>query len=156
VLTRRFQILTSRFNGPDSDFVPDPGQWRELSVSTRARLEIRLSIGWAGVAITIGAAMVVASFLLDQVSKTAEHDAFYVFVALGAFCLAGMCVHLMRYVIAQLATYREEIRERAGRPRRELADSPVSLWLTTPRDSDFFIQLGVTILVMLMIVGYRL
>jgi hypothetical protein len=136
--------------------VPDPGQWRELSVSTRARLEIRLAIGWAGVAITIGAAMVVVSFVLHQVSKTAEHGAFYVFVALGAFCLAGMFLHLMRYVIAQLATYREEIPERAGRPHKESADSAVSLWLTTPRDSDFVIQLGVTILVVLMIIGYRL
>jgi hypothetical protein len=113
-------------------------------------------IGWAGVAITIGAAMVVVGFLLHQVSKTAEHDAFYVFVALGPFCLAGMLLHCLRYVVAQLATYREEIRERAGRPGRELANSPVSLWLTTPRDSDFVIQLGVTILVMLMIVAYRL
>jgi hypothetical protein len=106
--------------------------------------------------ITIGAAMVVVSFLLHQVSKTAEHDAFYVFVALGAFCLAGMFLHCLRYVVAQLATYREEIRERAGRPHRELMDSPVSLWLTSARDSDFLIQLGVTILVMLMIASYRL
>src|ERR1700724_2350582 len=82
------QILSSRFNGPDSDLVPDPGGWRELSVSTRARLEIRLMIGWAGVAITIGAAMVVVGFLLHQVSKTVEHFAFYVFVAFSAFCLA--------------------------------------------------------------------
>lgn len=156
VLTRRFQILSSRFNGPDSDFVPDQGQWRELSVSTRARLEMRLMIGWAGIAITIAAAMVVIGFLLHQVSRTVEHFAFYVFVALAAFCLAGMFLHCMRYVVAQLATYREEIRERAGRPHRELMDSPVSLWLTTARDSDFLIQLGVTILVMLMMVGYGL
>jgi hypothetical protein len=136
--------------------VPDAGQWRGLSVSTRARLEIRFTVGWAGVAITIGATMVVVSFLLHQVSKTAEHDAFYVFVALLAFCLAGMFLHCIRYVVAQLAAYREEIRERAGRAPMKLTDSPVSLWLTTSRDSDFVIQLGVTILVMLMIVVYHL
>jgi hypothetical protein len=157
VLTRRFLILSSRFSGPDSDdFVPDSGQWRGLSVSTRARLEIRLTIGWAGVTITIGAAMVLVSFLLHQISRTAEHNAFYAFVALGAFSIAGMFLHCIRYVVAQLATYREEIRERAGRPHRELMDSPVSLWLTTARDSDFLIQLGVTILVMLMVASYRL
>jgi hypothetical protein len=135
--------------------VPEAGTWRELSVSTRARLEIRLTIGWAGVTITTGATMVVVSFLLHQISRIAEHDAFYLFVALGAYSSAGIFLHCTRYVVAQLATYREEIRERAGRPHRELADSPVSLWLTTSRDSDFAIQLGVTILVMLMVVANR-
>ena len=157
VLTRRFLILSSRFAGPDTDdFGPDSGQWRGLSVSTRARLEIRLTIGWAGVTITVGATMVLVSFLLHQISRIAEHNTFYVFVALGAYSSAGIFLHCIRYVVAQLATYREEIRERAGRPHRELMDSPVSLWLTTARDSDFLIQLGVTILVMLMIASYRL
>ena len=154
VLTRRFLILSSHFSVGDDDFVPNPGQWRELSVNTRAQLELRIMTGWAGLAVAVGAAMVLVGFLLHLISRDAEHDAFYVFVALGAFSLAGMFLHCMRYVVAQLATYREEIRERAGRLQKESMDSPLSRWLTTARDSDFLIQLGVTTLLMLVIVGY--
>jgi len=48
VLTRRFLILSSHFSVGDDDFVPNPGQWRELSVNTRAQLELRIMTGWAG------------------------------------------------------------------------------------------------------------
>src|SRR5438034_208487 len=138
LLTRQFLRLTSRVSWCADDDLPD-AMHLESAIGSRANLELNLMIRWAGMAIIAGAGMVVVSFVLHQISKTAEHGAFYVFVAVIAFCITGMSLHCLRYVIAQLATYRQDIRQRAGRTNAlaNMSETAVSFWFTTPRDSDF-------------------
>jgi hypothetical protein len=142
LLTRRFFGLTSKFGAADDDVIdiPDATQLSQSSMATRVSLELGLMSRWAGTTVAIAAAMVAISYIAHLFSKQAEHYAFYPFVALLSFCAAGMFVNALRYIVAWLTEHRTYMRERANFQDAGQADSSVMYWLTTPRDSDFFLQ----------------